>query len=76
MESPVHTMNALFEQLGLGGSDSEIDAFIQKYGPLAQGLELHEASIWNAAQSSLLQEMIEHDADWAEVVDQLDARLR
>lgn len=76
METPIHTMNSLFEQLGLGGSDSEIDAFIERNSPLAQDIELHKASFWNESQSAFLKEMKEKDADWAEVVDQLNARLR
>lgn len=76
METMIHTMNALFKQLGLDSSDSDIDAFIRKVGPIKQDLELHKAECWSASQSDLLREMREDDADWAEIIDQLDARLR
>ncbi len=76
METPIHSMNSLFAQLGLGSSENEIDQFIDENRPLAKGVELHEASFWNESQSTVLKEMKEEDADWAELVDQLDARLR
>ena len=76
METPIHTMNSLFEQLGLGSTDSEINKFIENNGPLAGDLELYQANFWNESQSAFLREMKENDADWAEIVDQLDARLR
>ena len=76
METPIHTMNSLFEQLGLGSTDSEINTFIENNGPLTGDIELYEAKFWNESQSAFLREMIENDADWAEIVDQLDARLR
>jgi hypothetical protein len=36
----------------------------------------HQASFWTQAQASFLREAIEEDADWAELVDQLDVMLR
>ena len=76
MESPVHTINALFEQLGLEDSDDAIQMFIEQHKPLASEVALHEAAFWNASQADFLRQAIEEDADWAEVVDQLDAMLR
>ena len=37
---------------------------------------LADAPCWTPAQAAFLREEILEDADWAEVVDQLDARLR
>ncbi|MFA7552800.1 MAG: DUF2789 domain-containing protein [Spongiibacteraceae bacterium] len=76
MESPVHSIAALFDQLGLESTDEAIAAFIQKNGPLPAGVELSHAAIWSPSQSVFLKKMIDDDADWAEVVDQLNARLR
>jgi hypothetical protein len=76
MEMSDHTLNALFEQLGLPASDAEITAFIETHKPLADPVALADAPFWNASQASFLQEAIADDADWAEVVDQLDALLR
>lgn len=36
----------------------------------------HQASFWTQAQASFLREAIEEDADWVELVDQLDVMLR
>ena len=70
METPIHSINSLFAQLGLPSATAEIDAFIEHHCPL------HEASFWTASQSTFLAEEIEDDADWAEVIDELNARLR
>lgn len=76
MEQPIHTMNSLFDQLGLESSDDAIETFIDSHRPLASEIELHDADFWNPAQAAFLQQQIDRDADWAEIVDQLDALLR
>ena len=77
MESPVHSVSALFEQLGLDGSDQAVDAFVAKHrGSIQEGTRLWQADFWNPSQSAFLCEALQQDADWAEVVDQLDAMLR
>ena len=76
MHKPVYTLNSLFAQLGLESSDQAIDRFIASHPPIPDTVLLHEASCWNEAQSAMLREAISCDADWAEVVDQLDTRLR
>ena len=75
MEPLVHNMNVLFQQLGLPDSDAEIEQFITEYSPLEQATALQNASFWNTAQASFLQEAVDDDADWAEIVDELDVRL-
>lgn len=75
MEPTFHTMTALFEQLGLPSADSDISAFIERH-VLAPGTALHQANFWSETQARFLRDCIEEDADWAEVVDHLDARLR
>ena len=76
MEPPIHTLPSLFKQLGLENSDEAIEQFINDHRPLASDIQLHEADFWNSAQAAFLKQEKEEDADWAEIVDQLDAMLR
>ena len=76
MESPIHTMTSLFDQLGLDSTDQAIEIFIDDHRPLEGSIELHEADFWSASQASFLKQEKDEDADWAEIVDQLDALLR
>ncbi|MDO6387030.1 MULTISPECIES: DUF2789 domain-containing protein [Uliginosibacterium] len=76
MEAPVHSMNALFAQLGLAADDAAINAFIAAHGPLRGDARLAEASFWSPSQREMLRNEVCVDADWAGVIDQLDARLR
>lgn len=76
MESPVHSLNSLFAQLGLASDDQAIDQFIESHKPIPASVELHEASCWSDSQAAFLKESITQDADWAEVVDHLNAMLR
>ena len=75
MEASLHTLNNLFAQLGLPASDAEIDSFIQTHSHLAGYISLADAPYWTPAQAAFLREEILRDADWAEVIDQLNARL-
>ncbi len=76
MESPAHSINSLFTQLGLEDSDEAIDNFIELHKPVPSHLRLHEAEFWSASQATFLQQAVEEDADWAELVDQFDVMLR
>lgn len=76
MDSPTHSLQSLFKQLGLASDSHDIDAFISSHSPLPAELKLAEASFWTSAQASFLREEILEDADWAEVVDQLNVLLR
>lgn len=76
MEPPVHSMNGLFDQLGLPSDGAAIEGFIEAHSPLASDIDLADAPFWTPAQSAFLREEIAEDADWAEVVDELNARLR
>lgn len=76
MESPNHDLTALFEQLGLDSDAAAIDAFIAANKPVATGTRLYDANCWSSSQAAFLKDSIEQDADWAEVVDHLDALLR
>lgn len=76
MESPVHNLTALFQQLGLAADAAGLEAFVSQHAPLTEGLALAAAPFWNAAQAAFLREQLDEDADWAEVIDQLDLLLR
>ena len=76
METSVHSLNSLFDQLGLDDSDQAIDIFFQKHKPVPHNVLLYQAEIWSPSQAAFLKEAIEEDADWALVVDRLDALLR
>jgi hypothetical protein len=76
METASHSINALFEQLGLDGGDDAIDAFISRHKPLPAQVLLQDAEFWSPAQAAFLKQALEEDADWAEIVDQLDVMLR
>ncbi|QDF96606.1 hypothetical protein CJ010_08700 [Azoarcus sp. DD4] len=76
MEKSIHQLPDLFAQLGLAADAESITRFIRTHAPLADHLRLAEAPFWNPSQAAFLREEIAEDADWAEVVDQLDAALR
>jgi hypothetical protein len=76
MELHAHNVSHLFAQLGLPADDASIRQFVAMHAPLASELRLTEAPFWSRAQAEFLAGEIARDADWAEVVDQLDAMLR
>lgn len=76
MENPQHSLPALFKQLGLADDPISIDQFIASHSPLKPDLHLAEAFFWSESQAQFLRDEILEDADWAEVVDQLDVMLR
>jgi len=76
MDTSIHSITSLFDQLGLGSTDKEIEGFINRNRPVSGSVELYNAEFWNTAQASFLKQMKEEDADWAEIVDQLDVMLR
>lgn len=76
MESTNHTLKDLFGQLGLLDSHEEIEGFISMHRPLDGAVRLAEAPFWTSSQANFLRDEINEDADWAEVVDQLNLRLR
>lgn len=75
MEANAIEMETLFAQLGLPDDASAIARFIHLHGPLGGGIGLHEAEFWTPAQARFLREAIVEDAEWAEIVDRLNAEL-
>ncbi|QFU01861.1 hypothetical protein FIU83_09430 [Halomonas sp. THAF5a] len=76
MEHPDHPFSELFEQLGLASDHAAIKRFIDRHAPLPEEIALPDAPCWNEGQAEFLREALDADADWAEVVDHLDASLR
>ncbi len=74
MESPLHSMTHLFAQLGLPADEAAIERFIATH-PLPDTVPLADAPFWSPAQAAFLRDELREDADWAEVVDQLNVRL-
>ncbi|MGB4064001.1 MAG: DUF2789 family protein [Azonexus sp.] len=75
MEAQTHSMASLFAQLGLSAEPADIDKFITERRPLSNGTTLCNAPFWTEVQSRFLKEEIIWDADWAGVIDELNARL-
>lgn len=75
MDRSSHTMNALFEQLGLPSDNSSIDQFIRTHILFSQEIELEEATFWDENQARFLKQCRKSDSDWSEVVDELNIRL-
>lgn len=76
MQPAFHPLSELFRQLGLPDDAASIEAFVQTHAPLPAGVALADAPWWTPAQARFLREAVCEDADWAEVVEQLDAALR
>lgn len=76
MDAFYHRFSELFSQLGLSREPTSIRAFIEKNSPLPVEVRLEDAPFWSAAQATLLREKLQDDADWSEVVDQLNIALR
>ena len=76
MDLSEHSLRALFDQLGLPSDAVAIDAFIAQHRPLPDNVKLPDAPFWTPAQSQFLREEFDEDADWVELVDQLNLRLR
>ena len=76
MTPSFHHFSELFAQLGLPRDDAGIRAFIERHRPLPAATLLADAPFWTPAQAALLHEQKQQDADWAEIVDQLNLALR
>lgn len=76
MDEPVHPLHELFSQLGLNSDRPAIESFIARHAPLDDSVRLEAAAFWTPQQAQFLCEALRDDADWAPVVDQLNAALR
>jgi len=76
MSQPHRRFSELFAQLGLPNDPVGIHQFLSQHAPLAPETALADAPFWSPAQAEMLCRQRQDDADWAELVDQLDAALR
>jgi hypothetical protein len=76
MQTTVQDLATLFQQLGLQHDQNSIERFIKQHSPLPENCRLADAPFWDKSQASFLREQLLADADWAEVVDQLNLLLR
>ena len=76
MDASYHHFSELFAQLSLPDDDESIGAFIRRHRPLPPDVLLPQAPFWTPAQAALLGDEFRRDADWAEVIDQLNLALR
>lgn len=76
MEDSIPTMTRLFDQLGLDSDPTSIQAFIAAHKPLAATIALADAPFWSPSQAEFLRGEMEEDADWAIVIERLNAALR
>lgn len=74
MLETVYCMEGLFDQLGLPSDQASIDDFIAK-NQLPEGVKMTDASFWSPAQARFLCEGLAQNAEWAIVMDELNARL-
>ena len=74
MDTFAPTLSALFAQLGLDNSEHAIGHFVSQH-KLAPGMAIQDAPFWNSAQASFLQESLRQDAQWCEIIDELNALL-
>jgi hypothetical protein len=75
MDMTTHDLATLFAQLGLDNSPAGIKTFIANH-KIPADMSLAQASFWTSAQASFLTENLKQDADWSDVIDQLNVLLR
>ncbi len=75
MHTSTIAMPQLFEQLGLESSNLAIARFI-KHHHLPDDIKLQAATFWTKSQRQFINDSLQQDSDWTEIVDQLDALLR
>lgn len=76
MEQSQHSLSELFRQLGLPADKRNIEKFILDHKPLEPSVKISAAPFWTPAQRDFLLKALLDDADWAPMVDQLNAELR
>lgn len=76
MDQPIHRFRELFAQLGLPAENEAIAQFIATHSPLRADVDLADAPFWTPAQATFLKEQKLEDADWIELIDQLNLALR
>lgn len=65
----------LFAQLGLPTDAASISEFLVANATLGKGMRLSDAPFWTQSQAAFLKEAWTQDAEWSDVVDQLNRAL-
>lgn len=76
MDNATPNMSDLFAQLGLANDEASQQRFIDRFGGLDNRTHIAAAPFWSPAQASFIEEALQDDAEWAELIDQLNAQLR
>lgn len=76
MDSNTHRFSEMFAQMGLPTDNAGIEDFLRRHSPLPDDITLPNAPFWTPSQAAFLREEWQEDADWAELVDQLNLALR
>ena len=76
MDTSKHNLTTLFDQLGMASDKTSIEDFVARHAPLPRDIAIQDAPFWSESQSHFLEEGLEEDSDWAEMIDELDALLR
>lgn len=63
MDMSVHSLNTLFNQLGLPSSDKDIEHFVSTHRLYSGDIKLTEATFWTSSQSRFLKESLDCDSD-------------
>lgn len=74
MDTSKHDLAAFFDQLGLPNKPQDINTFIATHH-LPADMPLAQANFWSRSQAMMIAEALAEDSDWAEVADELAARL-
>jgi hypothetical protein len=75
MDTTKTNLSHLFQQLGLSHGAEDIARFIATHS-LDKHTLLANADFWTNAQKAFLNEALNEDAQWSEIIDQLDVMLR
>ncbi|WP_371189165.1 DUF2789 domain-containing protein [Thalassotalea maritima] len=76
MDLSQHNLSNLFAQLGLDNNQQSMKIFIERHKGIPEHMRLSEAPFWNSSQSRFIEQALEQDSDWSEVVDTFDCMLR
>jgi hypothetical protein len=75
MEQNHTALSDLFAQLGLSSDPQSMSEFVQKNAGLPAEIKIENADIWTKQQSDFLRTALAEDAEWAELIDQLNSLL-
>jgi hypothetical protein len=74
MDTSEHNMRTLFAQLGLDSNEQAMTQFIRQH-KLTADTSIQDAPFWTRSQASFLRESLKEDAEWCEIIDELNALL-